>query len=133
MRQHEQELDRLGVRACVVTFEVDYMAQAYVRNTKLQWPLLIDAERKLYRAYGMERGSWREIYGLASWWAYAKLFARGRRPRLPGSDVHQLGGDVLIDRAGIVRFHHVGRGPADRPAVAELLHCVAAHEATSNS
>ena len=97
------------------------MAMAYVQDTQLPWPLLVDRERTLYHAYGMERGRWWDIYGPASSWAYLKLFARGRRPRLPGSDVHQLGGDVLIDPAGIVRLHHVGSGPADRPPVATLL------------
>jgi len=28
---------------------------------------------------------------------------------------------VLIDPDGIVRLHHVGEGPADRPAVSDLL------------
>jgi hypothetical protein len=28
---------------------------------------------------------------------------------------------VLVDPAGIVRFHHVGLGPADRPQVGAIL------------
>jgi len=124
LRQHENEWERLGVTVCVVTFEVNYMARAYVRDTKLTWPLLIDSERTLYHAYGMEHGRWSEIYGLASIWAYVKLFARGRRPKLPGSDVHQLGGDVIIDPKGTVRLHHIGRGLADRPSIDTLLRCV---------
>ena len=39
-------------------------------------------------------------------------------------DVRQLGGDVLIDPQGVIRLHHVGRGPADRPAVARLLNVI---------
>jgi len=39
-------------------------------------------------------------------------------------DIHQRGGDVLIDPHGIVRFHHVGSGPANRPAVDSLLRYV---------
>lgn len=114
----------MGVAVCVVTFEVSDMAQAYARDTKLTWPLLVDSERTLYRAYGMDQGRWSEIYGLASIWAYVKLFARGRRPQRPGSDVHQLGGDVVIDPTGIVRLHHIGHGPADRPSIDTLLKCV---------
>jgi hypothetical protein len=97
------------------------MATSYVRQTRLDWPLLVDRGRALYRAYGMLRGRRRDIYGPAALWAYLKLLARGRRLRVPGSDVRQLGGDVLIDPGGIVRIHHVGSGPADRPSVASLL------------
>lgn len=39
----------------------------------------------------------------------------------PWAQVGQRGGDVLIDPAGIVRVHHVGDGPADRPSVESLL------------
>jgi hypothetical protein len=48
----------------------------------------------------------------------------GMRPAAPGSDVNQRGGDVLIDPNGVVRLHHVGRGPADRPQVALILDVV---------
>lgn len=100
------------------------MAQAYARETELNWPLLIDAERTLYQAYGMERGSFWQIFGLSAIWSYVKLFARGRRLRPSGSDVHQLGGDVLIDPNGIVRLHYVGAGPYDRPSLFELLKAI---------
>ncbi len=100
------------------------MATAYARETQLSWPLLVDGDRTLYSAYGMERGSWWNIYGPASCWAYLKLLARGRSLRKPGSDVDQLGGDVLIDPDGIVRIHHVGSGPADRPAISTLFDAI---------
>lgn len=121
MRQHEPELDELRVKVCVVTFEAGSLATAYARETGLTWPLLVDADRALYRAYGMERGSAWEIFGPASLWKYATLLARGRRLRQPGSDIHQLGGDVLIDPEGTVRLHRVAAGPADRPSLGELL------------
>jgi hypothetical protein len=121
LRQHDQQLRDCGVRVCVVTFEFGPLAAAYVHETQLEWPLLIDSERWLYKAYGMERGTWWNIYGPASIWAYVRLLGRGRRMRPPGSDVQQLGGDVLIDPQGIVRVHHVGSGPADRPSISVLL------------
>jgi len=100
------------------------MAMAYVRDTDLAWPMLVDESRSLYAAYGMDRGGWWDIFGPPSWWAYARLLFRGRRLQRPGSDVRQLGGDVLIDPQGKVRVHHVGSGPADRPSVTSLLEIV---------
>ncbi len=124
MRQHEAEIEALEIKVVVVTFEIGPMAEAYVRETDLRWPLLVDETRELYTAYGMERGRSWQILGPASMWAYAKLLAKGRRLRRPNDDVFQLGGDVLIDPQGVVRLHHVGSGPADRPSVSSLLELV---------
>ncbi len=124
MRQHEDVLDTLGIGVVVVTFELGFLAQAYVRETQLAWPMLIDESREVYTAYGMNRGGWWDIWRPASWWAYAKLLARGHRMRPSKGDVNQMGGDVLIDPNGVVRLLHVGSGPADRPSVASLLETV---------
>ena len=124
MRQREDELDELGVTAVVVTFQSGYFERAYVEETGLKWPLLVDETRSLYRAYGMERGRFWDIFGPRSLAAYMKLVLRGRRPRAAAGDPRQLGGDVLVDRSGVVRLHHVGSGPADRPGVDAMLDVV---------
>lgn len=111
----------MNVATAVVTFEADPLARAYVKETNLTWPLLLDQDRELYHAYGMLRGNWWNLYGPAPIWAYLKLLFAGRRLVRPGTDVTQLGGDVLIDPTSIVRLHHVGNGPADRPPVESIL------------
>jgi hypothetical protein len=121
LRRHEDEVKRLGLEIVAVTFEARERAEEYVRETGLRWPLLIDQRRILYSAYGMGRGRWSAIWGPATWWAYIRLIRRGHRLRRATGDIHQLGGDVLVDPAGRVALQHVGKGPADRPAVAALL------------
>jgi len=124
LRRHEKELEGLDLHVVVVTFEARERAGEYVGETGLRWPLLIDRQRALYRAYGMGRGRWSAIWGPATWLAYVQLIARGRRLRRPTGDVYQLGGDVIVDPTGQVALHHVGKGPADRPAVGVLLEAV---------
>ena len=121
MRQHKKELKKLDVQVVVVTFQSGPVAEAYVRDTRLEWPILIDSALEVYQAYGMNRGHWWSIFGPPSWWAYMKLLLRGRRLRMPSGDVSQLGGDVLVDPEGVVRLHHVGDRPGDRPAIQVLL------------
>lgn len=121
MRQREDEIEALGLRVVVLSFEAREVAAAYAGEIGLRWPLLLDPSRALYAAYGMGRGSAWRIWGPATWWAYARLLARGQRPRPATGDVEQLGGDVLIDPGGRVTRHHVGDGPADRPTVESLL------------
>jgi len=112
------------VKVIVVSFEAGPMAQAYVTETGLKWPILIDRDRTLYHAYGMLRGSKWNVMGPRAMLAYARLLLRGRRMRRRAADHLQLGGDVLVDPEGIVRLHHVGNGPADRPAISKLLNVI---------
>ena len=124
MRHHQHELDRLGVKVAVITFEKSLFARNYVEETGLRWPLLVDEKRSVYRAYGMLEAGVLDLWGPASWWAYIKEMSRGRFPKKPTGDIHQRGGDVLVDPAGIVRLHHIGKGPADRPPASDILRLI---------
>ena len=121
LQEARAELERLEIQPVVVTFEGRDAARAYLDETGVVWPLLIDTERQLYRAYGMHKAELRHLWGLATIRAYWREALRGRLPRIPQADTAQQGGNVLIDPTGVVRLHHVGRGPADRPLVATLL------------
>lgn len=125
-------MKRLNVKVVVITFELDSAAHSYIEETNLAWPLLVDTDRKLYKTYGMLSAKFWDIWGPKTWWAYLKEICRGRFPRKSSGDLYQRGGDVLIDPTGIVRFHHVGEGPADRPAIAEILSMIKEFSANSN-
>ena len=121
------------MKVLVVTFESGPHVPDYVRETNLQWPLLIDESRALYRGYGIARGRWRDIWGLASWRAYGKLLLKGKRLRKSHGDLRQLGGDVLVDPVGIVRFHHVSQNPVDRPSIRSMLDTIRNHMPASKT
>jgi len=108
----------------VISFEAGFLARQYLAETGLEWPLLVDEKRQLYRAYGMLDAGFLDIWGPATWLVYFREILRGRLPRKSSGDIRQRGGDVLIDPEGIVRLHHVGSGPADRPEVDAILRAV---------
>lgn len=120
MQQIEDELETLNAKVAVVTFEVNVVVENYVRQSEMSWPVLIDSERDLYHAYGMDRGKWWDLAGPKTILAYFKLFAKGRTLKKATGDVKQLGGDVIVDPEGIVRMHFVGQGPSDRPSIEEM-------------
>jgi len=124
LRQAGEQLKKLNVVVKVITFDADILALAYAKETELDWPLLVDKERSLYKAYGMLRGSWWSIYSPSSIWKYLKGIFRGQRPGKPGQDWSQLGGDVLIDPEGIVRLHYISRDPHDRPSVSNIVEVI---------
>jgi hypothetical protein len=132
LRDKEQEFSRLGVQIVVVTFANDFMARSYVLDTNLTWPLLVDTDRTIYRNYGMLTASFWDIWGPKSWLVYARELLKGQKLIPSADDVYQRGGDVLIDPAGIVRLHHVGSGPADRPAVEQIYNIITCTKKTND-
>jgi peroxiredoxin len=125
LRDHEEEFRRKNVQIAVVTFENDRAALNYAEETSLKWPVLIDETRETYMSYGMLLASFLDIWGPKTWWAYAKELLRGQKLKKTEGDISQRGGDVLIDPAGIIRFHHIGKGPADRPSAETILKNIA--------
>jgi len=121
LQQHQEELEKLGARIYIVTFDSEEVAKAYVERNELQWPLLIDEGRVMYSEYGIGKASWWTILNPLTLWKYVVLTIKGVKPQKMGSDVKQLGGDVLIDPEGVVRMQHVSEGPHDRPNVDSIL------------
>lgn len=121
LQQAAELLQRREIAVVIVTFEQAWRAAQYLEEMRFPWPLLCDTDRSLYAAYGMDRGSAREVMGLQNWKLFLQLLWRRRRLHRPTDDVYQLGGDVLIDAQGIVRLHHVARGPSRRLSVEQLL------------
>jgi len=121
LRDHEKEFASRNVKIAVVTFENDYFARSYAEDTSLAWPILVDETRGTYRGYGMLHASRLDVWGLKTWWVYLKELSRGAKRRKSEGDIYQRGGDVLIAPDGIVALHHIGLGPADRPAVENIL------------
>ena len=110
----------------MLTFEAGFIARAYVEDTGLTWPLMVDEDRSAYEHYEMlEAGFW-DVWGPKTLWAYTKALFSGQKLQKSDGDVSQRGGDVLIDPDGVVRLVHVGDGPADRPAVEEMLKVIRA-------
>ena len=121
MRDKEDELNRLNVSVVVVTFENDFLARCYVEDTALVWPILIDTTREVYKSYGMMTASFWDVWGLKTWQVYFRELLKGNKPKKSEGDIYQRGGDVLIDLDGVVKLHHIGEGPADRPSVENIL------------
>ena len=88
---------------------------------QLPFPLLSDPEKDAYRAYGLNPGKLRRIFGLGTIWAYARLLASGQMYHFRRSDFMQLGGDFVIDATGVVRYEYRSGAPHDRPSVAQLI------------
>ena len=121
MWRSRSSFDESNTEVLLVSFETPSRIAWYLEDVEFGWPVLFDEERVVYAAYGLRRA------GLFQVWLsprtvgfYVRALLRRQRIRRPKADSLQLGGDVLIDSGGIVRFIHRSSEPADRPAVGQL-------------
>lgn len=88
--------------------------------------VLADPERVLYAAFGLGRASVARVWlDPRVWLRYGRLLAGGRRLERADDDTLQLGGDVLVDAVGRVRWIYRSHGPEDRPRLSEVAREVA--------
>jgi len=114
--------DELGGRVVVVTFAPPALLAAFEREMGLPFPVYGDPDRAAYEAFGLNRASVARVWlDPRVWRSYAKLLSRGRRMHRVREDSLQLGGDVVLDADGRVRWTYRSRGPEDRPSVDELI------------
>ena len=120
LRQHTAEIESLNAQVVVISFGPARGAQAWLEETGAPFTLLLDPDRAAYRAYELEH-SFVRSWGPRVWSRYAQLLLAGRAWRGIQGDSGQLGGDVIVDTNGIIRFAHRSHDPADRPSIRQLL------------
>ena len=119
---HTKEVEALDtVAVFVVHDDPDRVRAGILRELDVPWPVLIDLDRRAYRAWGLRRSNLAGVWlDPRVWGRYARLIAAGERPRLLGRDTLQLGGDFVVDPAGVITYARPQRRD-DRPPVGILL------------
>lgn len=113
--------DQLAGRVACITFARPQLLAAFERELGLDVPLYGDPDRASYDALGFGRGSVRRVWlDPRVWRRYGRLLADGQRPGVNRQDKLQLGGDVVVDASGTLRWIHRSSGPDDRPSVATV-------------
>ena len=120
MCQHSIEFESLNARIGVISFGLASQARSWLEETGAPFTLLLDPERTAYRAYGLEHSLPRS-WGMKVWFRYAQLLLAGRQWRGIQGDSGQLGGDFVVDTAGVIRLAYRSHDPADRPPMSQLL------------
>jgi len=119
--QKRKVFEKIGVQILAVSFETAESTRNYVKGSSVEWPVLVDNKKILYRYFGMGTAGFWDIWGYRTWKAYVRELFKGRKPQKGEGDVQQRGGNVILDVDGRVRFHHISNGPGDRPTVEQLL------------
>jgi hypothetical protein len=84
----------------VISFEDPATLRRFHWFRDLPFTVVSDTSRRLYRAFGLGRGSLTRLFDRETIRSYARGFVHGHLPVVPRGDLRQLGGDVVLDRAG---------------------------------
>jgi hypothetical protein len=124
LRRHYPELRAAGGEVLTVCFDTLERAERYAHEQDLPFPLLVDPERRVYRAYGLEQGPlWRFLLPKVVV-GTVQMMKGGRQLQRPHEDPLQLGGDFVVDPTGLLALAHPCQDPTDRPPPAALVAAV---------
>ena len=121
MRAHEAEIGAAGARVAAVGLGDRSYARAFRQETGIGFPLLVDADRKAYRAAGLGMASplhllWRENAA-----ARQRASGAGHRQHRLGKNPFQLGGSFVFGPGNVDRYVHLSRTFGDNAPVTGLL------------
>jgi peroxiredoxin len=117
----QDEFKQLNTRVFIVSFGTLPALQQWMKETCDSFDVLLDRDRAVYKAYGLERSYWRSR-NLKTRWVYFKAWMAGVKTHdSHGDDTSQLGGDFIVDKNGVLRLVYPSHDPTDRPHVEALL------------
>ncbi len=118
-----ERFEAAGARILVVSFEAPERIALFQEELCLPFEVAGDGDRSAYEAYGLMRGSRRQIFHPRTALRYARLLLKGDPLKSPtkGVDLYQLGGDFVVDPRGRLAYTYRSERPDDRPPVEALL------------
>ena len=119
--QYKEEFSQLDTRLLIVSFATLPAVQAWLKETCSTFEVLLDRERVVYKAYGLERSFWRSRNLKTIWKVVTHKLAGRPSYDSHGDDTTQLGGDFIIDQDGILQLAYRSHDPTDRPTAQYLL------------
>jgi hypothetical protein len=119
--QYQNEFQQRNTRVIIISFGTLPAVQQWLSETCVSFTVLLDRERSIYNAYGLESSYWRS-YNPKTLWFYFKAWVSGKKINdSHGDDTSQLGGDFIVNEEGILTLAYPSHDPTDRPLADALL------------
>lgn len=123
LRDDRERFERAGARISLIALGPHTRAQLFCDERHVPFECLSDPSQDTYRAYGLERGNNRQLFGPQLLLKYARALLKRDvdTAKLSGDDYRQMPGVFVIDRSGIIRYAHRNSDVADNPPNDDLL------------
>ena len=83
--------------------------------------LLVDRTKETYRALEMKKGNLWDVMGPKNWARYAKGILSGHGVDKPKQDPLQMGGVLVVDTDGAVKYEFRAGAAKENPPIDEVL------------
>jgi peroxiredoxin len=123
LRADHTKFKKAGVKVALIGLGTPERAAWFCQDKELNgFACLTDPARRAHRAYGLGRGSLRQVLGPQVYlqWAKAAMLPEVKT-RFGHEDIFQMPGTFVIDTDGVLRFVHRNRDVADNPPNQEIF------------
>jgi len=113
LREHENEIREAGGTLAAIALGDMHYARLFREETRITFPLLVDAERTAYKAAEVKSGNLFHIFRRDNGVARARARASGYRQHQLGSNPFQLGASFIFGPGNRDLFVHLNRTFSD--------------------
>ena len=124
MRAHEQEFRSKGANLAAIGLGDANYAKAFREETGIAFPLLIDADRKAYRAAELKKANLLHLLRKDNAAARKRAKAGGFSQKKLGENPFQLGASFVFAPGNVDKFIHISETFGDNAATADLLKAI---------
>jgi len=121
LRDEEDKIEQAGLQVLLVGMGTMEESEEFRKEMKIQFPLVCDEERNLYKIFSLKRASLLNMASPALIFKGLKTMAEGYKLMKPKHDAMQLPGVFIIDTSGIIRWSHYANDAADNPSVDTII------------
>ena len=125
MRDHESHIQAAGATLAAIGLGDASYARLFREQTGLTFPLLIDEERRAYKAADLRKGNLLHLVRGDNFAARKEAKAAGHRQHRLGQDPFQLGASFIFAPGNTDVFAHVSETFGDNASVATMLAALA--------
>ena len=125
MRAHEAAIRGKGANLAAIGLGDRAYARLFREETGIAFPLLIDEQRRAYRAAGLRSANLLHLLRRDNARARQRARAAGHRQHKLGPNPFQLGGSFVFAPGNVDRFAHLSQTFGDNASPAGLLAALA--------
>ena len=121
MREHASEFQARGAKLAAIGLGDAHYAAAFREETRITFPLLVDAERQAYRAAGLKSANILHLLRSDNAAARKRATAGGHHQHKLGANPFQLGGSFVFGPGNVDRYSHISQTFGDNASIQALL------------
>ncbi len=121
MRGHQFEFDARGAKLAAIGLGNEQYARLFREESGITFPLLIDSERRAYRAVGLKSANILHLFRSDNAEYRKRAKAGGFTQHKTGKNPFQLGGSFVFGPGNVDRYAHISQTFGDNAPVSELL------------